>query len=73
MPAASASRSPAPRRRVWFRWKEAEVALSQDFSPSAIDGLTVEAEGMMGDIHGTPEYRANLVKVLTARAVAAAG
>ncbi|WP_424931996.1 FAD binding domain-containing protein [Amaricoccus macauensis] len=56
-----------------FRWKEAEAALSHDFSPSAIDGLTVEAEGMMGDIHGTPEYRANLVKVLTGRAVAAAG
>jgi carbon-monoxide dehydrogenase medium subunit len=27
---------------------------------------------MIGDLHGTPEYRANLVKVLTRRAVAAA-
>jgi carbon-monoxide dehydrogenase medium subunit len=27
---------------------------------------------MIGDVHGTPEYRAHLVKVLTGRAVAAA-
>lgn len=55
-----------------FRWAEAEAALSADFSPAAVDGLTVSAEGMIGDIHGTPEYRAHLVKVLTKRAVAAA-
>lgn len=55
-----------------FRWAEAEAALSADFSPEAISGLSVDAEDMIGDLHGTPAYRANLVKVLTGRAVAAA-
>ena len=55
-----------------FRWAEAEAALGADFSAAAIEGLSVSPEGMIGDLHGTPEYRANLVKVLTKRAVAAA-
>ncbi|GIX12581.1 MAG: carbon monoxide dehydrogenase [Paracoccaceae bacterium] len=54
-----------------FRWTEAERALSSNFAPDAVEGLSVSPEGMMGDIHGTPEYRAHLVKVLTRRAVAA--
>lgn len=56
-----------------FRWTEAEAALSADFSPAAVKGLTPGAEGMIGDLHGTPDYRAHLAGVLTARAVAAAG
>lgn len=55
-----------------FRWSEAEAALSSDFSAAAIDGLSVSADGMIGDIHGTPAYRASLVKTLTKRAVEAA-
>ena len=55
-----------------FRWSEAERALASDFAASAVEGLTVPAEGMIGDLHGTPEYRAHLVKVMTGRAVAAA-
>ena len=55
-----------------FRWREAEQALSQDFSAKALDGLSVGADGMIGDLHGTPEYRAHLVKVMTGRAVQAA-
>src|SRR6056297_3296945 len=47
-----------------FRWTEAEQALASDFTPGAVDGLSVAADGMIGDIHGTPEYRANLVKVM---------
>jgi carbon-monoxide dehydrogenase medium subunit len=54
-----------------FRWAEAEAALSADFSADAISGLSVPADGMIGDMHGTPEYRAHLVKVMTGRAVAA--
>lgn len=56
-----------------FRWSEAEEALSADFSPEAVKGLSVPAEGMIGDLHGSGAYRAHLVGVLTARAVAAAG
>lgn len=56
-----------------YRWKEAEAALTGDFSAGALDGLSMPADGLIGDLHGTPEYRAHLVKVMTARAVAAAG
>ena len=55
-----------------FRWHEAEAALSADFSPKALDALSVDADGMIGDLHGTPDYRAHLVKVMTGRAVTAA-
>ena len=56
-----------------FRWSEAEAALSKSFSADAIAGLTASADGLINDLHGTPAYRANLVKVLTGRAVTAAG
>ena len=55
-----------------FRWEEAEAALSADFSAAAIAGLTVSAQDMISDLHGSAAYRANLVKVLTGRAVTAA-
>ncbi|MEZ5755370.1 MAG: xanthine dehydrogenase family protein subunit M [Paracoccaceae bacterium] len=55
-----------------FRWHDAEKALSANFSAAAVEGLTVSSDDMIGDLHGTPAYRANLVKVLTKRAVAAA-
>lgn len=55
-----------------FRWSEAEAALSQSFSADAIKGLTVDDGDMISDLHGTAAYRANLVKVLTGRAVTAA-
>ena len=56
-----------------FRWREAEAALSANFAPDALDGLSVDAGSMIGDLHGTKEYRAHLVGVMTKRAVAAAG
>jgi carbon-monoxide dehydrogenase medium subunit len=55
-----------------FRWTEAEAALGASFAADAVKGLKASAEGMIGDLHGTPEYRAHLIGVLTARAVAAA-
>ncbi len=56
-----------------FRWAEAEAALSRSFAPGALAGLSLPADGMIGDLHGTPEYRAHLCAVMTRRAVAAAG
>jgi carbon-monoxide dehydrogenase medium subunit len=35
--------------------------------------VTIPADEMLADIHGTADYRANLVKVMAQRAVAAAG
>ncbi|MEH6773918.1 MAG: xanthine dehydrogenase family protein subunit M [Cereibacter changlensis] len=55
-----------------FRWAEAEAALSSNFSAAALEGLSVPAEGMIADLHGSKDYRAALVKVLTGRAVTAA-
>ncbi|WP_417205808.1 FAD binding domain-containing protein [Antarctobacter sp.] len=55
-----------------FRWTEAEAALSSNFSPDAVAGLSVPADGMISDLHGTGAYRAHLVGVMTKRAVAAA-
>lgn len=56
-----------------FRWTEAEAALSANFSAEALDGLSVPADGMISDLHGSGAYRAHLVAVMTKRAVAAAG
>jgi len=55
-----------------FRWAEAEKALSADFRAEAIAGLALDGSDMISDLHGSGAYRANLVKVLTGRAVSAA-
>jgi len=56
-----------------FRWTEAEAALSAEFSAGAIAGLAVPGGDMISDLHGSGDYRAHLVKVMTGRAVTAAG
>jgi carbon-monoxide dehydrogenase medium subunit len=50
-----------------------EAALKSNWSPSAIDNVTISASGMLNDIHGSSDYRANLIKVMAQRAVVAAG
>lgn len=55
-----------------FRWTEAEEALSRSFTAEALNGLSLPADGMMGDLHGTPAYRAHLCAVMTRRAVTSA-
>jgi carbon-monoxide dehydrogenase medium subunit len=54
-----------------FRWTEAEAALSKDLSAAALANLTVAADDLNEDIHGSREYRAQLVKVMAGRAAAA--
>ncbi len=56
-----------------FRVKAFEDALKKRFSPKVLEGLSVPADGMASDIHGSAEYRAHLIGVLARRAVAAAG
>ncbi|MEN3793086.1 xanthine dehydrogenase family protein subunit M [Fulvimarina sp. MAC3] len=55
-----------------FRWSDAESALNGNFDGSALEGVSISADAMMGDMHGSASYRANLVKVVTKRAVASA-
>jgi carbon-monoxide dehydrogenase medium subunit len=56
-----------------FRVKAMEDALAKNWSADAVAGITIPANGLNGDIHGSPEYRAHLVTVMAKRAVAAAG
>ena len=55
-----------------FRVTSFEEALKKRFSPKSIDGLTVPADGLAGDIHGSSEYRAHLIGVCAKRALEAA-
>lgn len=55
-----------------FRAKDLEAALSKNFDGAALEGAKVDASSLMGDIHASPEYRANLVVVMAKRAVAQA-
>ena len=50
-----------------------EAALKSNWSAGALDNVKVSADGLLSDIHGTTDYRANLVKVMAQRAVAEAG
>ncbi|MCA8932200.1 MAG: xanthine dehydrogenase family protein subunit M [Rhodospirillaceae bacterium] len=53
------------------RMETMEKALEADFSPAALDPITVNPNGLNSDLHGSAAYRANLVKVMAKRAVAA--
>ena len=50
-----------------------EQALKANWAASALDSVTIPASGLLADIHGSADYRANLVKVMGQRAVTAAG
>jgi aerobic carbon-monoxide dehydrogenase medium subunit len=50
-----------------------EAALKANWAASALDNVTVSADGLMSDIHAAADYRANLIKVMAQRAVQAAG
>lgn len=55
-----------------FRHSGMEAALSANWSAAALDGVDTPAGDMLSDLHGSSEYRANLVNVMAKRAVAAA-
>jgi carbon-monoxide dehydrogenase medium subunit len=50
-----------------------EAALKANWQASALASVTISASGLMSDIHGSADYRANLIKVMAERAVTAAG
>ncbi len=56
-----------------YRAKDFEQALDNDFSPTALEEITISADGLNSDLHASAEYRANLIGVLARRAVAKAG
>lgn len=56
-----------------FRATELEKALASSFSATALDGLSIDATDLNGDLHASAEYRAHLVVVMARRAVQSLG
>ncbi len=56
-----------------FRAAAMEEALALRFAPEALVGIEIDPDDLMGDLHGSQRYRANLVAVMAARAVARPG
>ena len=54
-----------------FRVSAFETALSTNFAPAALDGVSVPADGLNSDLHADADYRAHLIGVMAKRAVAA--
>ena len=50
-----------------------EAALKANWSAAALASIAISSSGLLSDLQGTPEYRANLIKVMAQRAVTAAG
>lgn len=55
-----------------FRVKALEDKLNAKWAPESCDGVSVPADGLNSDLHGSAEYRAHLISVLAKRAVVAA-
>jgi carbon-monoxide dehydrogenase medium subunit len=52
-----------------FRHKELEDALGKNFTPQAAAAVKIDAGDLSSDLHGSAAYRANLISVMTQRAV----
>ncbi len=55
-----------------FRVPTFEMVLSRSFEPEAINGHTIDADGLSSDIHAEAAFRAHLITVMGKRAVVAA-
>lgn len=55
-----------------FRSAEIEKALGASLDAGTLDSVKISPDGLMSDLHASAEYRANLIKVMAKRAVAAA-
>jgi carbon-monoxide dehydrogenase medium subunit len=47
-----------------------EAALKANWSAGALDGVKISTDGLLNDLHGSSDYRANLIKVMAQRALA---
>jgi carbon-monoxide dehydrogenase medium subunit len=45
-----------------------EESLSNNWSKSSVESVKLSPEGIMSDIHGSSEYRANLANIMAIRA-----
>lgn len=54
-----------------FRATAMEEALATNFDASALDGVSIDPDGLNSDLHASAEYRANLCVVMAKRAVSA--
>lgn len=52
-----------------FRSSEIENALSSSLTLASLDSLDISSDGLIGDIHASSNYRANLIKVMAKRAL----
>ena len=50
--------------------RRCQAPLRSHWSPEALKGITVPASELITDLHASAEYRAHLVTVMAARAVA---
>ena len=55
-----------------FRAGPLEDALSKNFTADAAKAVKMPLDDINGDLHGSAEYRAAMISVIAARAVAAA-
>ena len=56
-----------------FRHAGLEAALNKSFTPEAAAAVQIDASDLSADLHASAAYRANLISVVTQRAVAKAG
>jgi carbon-monoxide dehydrogenase medium subunit len=52
-----------------FRHAGLEQALNASFSAEAVENVAIDASDLSGDLHASPQYRAQLIKIQTQRAV----
>lgn len=55
-----------------FRCEVIENALTESFTPAALEGIEIPADDLSSDIHAPAAYRAHLIRVLAMKAVKAA-